>query len=69
MTLDRHLAMRLIGQRSVGGIHVGLGRAGLNQIDGDVARSEIGREPADHALESRLARAIGRKASNGMRSP
>src|SRR5919106_3766435 len=51
VTFDRHDAVHLVGERAVSRVHVRVGRAWLDDVDGDAARPEIAGETARHALK------------------
>lgn len=64
VAFDRHEVVHHVFQRSIGRVHVGIGGAGLDNVDGDAARSEITCQSFDHAFQCGLAGAVGCKASH-----
>ena len=62
MAAERHHAVHVAGQGSVGGVHVGVDRAGLHVVHRDATRPQVARQAFGEAHDGGLAHAIDAEA-------
>src|SRR6478609_9943731 len=62
---EGHVGAERVGERAVGRVHVGVHRAGLDVVDGDLARAEVAGESAGEAGDGSLGQGVDGAAGEG----